>query len=397
MITIKTRDLLRDEQGSVAVWIAGGMTALMGMAALAIDTSHVYLEQNRLQATADSAALAASAVMSGGGNAQDASDAAIEYAQKNMPPAMYGSVLASQDVVSGEWDSITSSFSPGGSGSAIQVTLRRTAASGNPVNTFLAGILGYTDMDLVVRAVASTGWCGGGTMFIAGEKVTLGQDMNLSAGTCVYGALAVTAGQDPVVQEGSFIGAQDIDTITFGQNPSIPDGAIGELDLEPTIALNINQIIADLQAGNNLPPQITNVQVVSSLPSGLQANTAYVVTSSVSIDQNYMAEDVIIATTESISFGQDGRIRNKAGTCPSGGIAIGLYAAKNISIGQDAVLEGVQVVAGETVSIGQDLGSFYASVQAGKDINIGQDPNMMGCGSAMPGVGGGGTGTRLVG
>jgi len=157
MISYRARNLLRDEQGSVAVWIAGGMTAIIGMAALAIDSSHVYLEQTRLQATADSAALAASAMMSSGGDEQDAEDAAIEYAQKNLPPATYGTVLASQDVVLGEWDASTETFSPGGGGNAIQVTLRRTAATGNPVNTFLAGFVGYREMDVVVQAIAGMG------------------------------------------------------------------------------------------------------------------------------------------------------------------------------------------------------------------------------------------------
>ena len=150
----------------------------------------------------------------------------------------------------------------------------------------------------------------------------------------------------------------------------------------------------------NLPPQITNVEVLSSLPSSLTSNTAYVITNSISINQNMTLTDVIIATTESISFGQDGRLRNSAGTCGSGGIAIGLYAAKNIAIGQDAVIEGAQVVAGEDIAIGQNLGTLAATIEAGKNLSIGQDPQMSSCAGAMsiPGGSTGGTSTtaRLV-
>ncbi len=386
----------RDEDGAVVPWIAGGMTAIMSMAALSIDAGHFYLEQNRLQATADSAALVASAVMTSGGNAQDAADAAIEHAEKDLPPETYGIVLSSQDVVSGEWDARTDTFSAGGAGNAVQVTLRRTAATGNPVNTYLAGVLGYRDMDLVVRSTATVGWCGGGTLYMAAGTVTMGQDMRLNAGTCVYGAEGVTARKDLVVKEGAYIGAKDIDTIALGRNPSISSSAVGELQIMPTVALNIDRIIADLQAGNNLPPQITEVQVRSSLPNTLASGTAYVITNSVRIDLDYTLTDVIIASTGSISFGENGRLRNSQGSCPAGGIAIGLFAAKSISVGQGAVIDGVQIAAGENVSIGQDLGALNASIQAGNDISIGQDPKMMGCSSAMPGGGEGGTTSRLV-
>ena len=156
MVTKETRELLRDEEGAVAVWMAAGMTALMGMAALAIDTGHVYSEQNRLQAAADAAALAASAVMATGGSAQDAEDAAIEYAEKNLPPETFGNVLSEADIQEGEWDSDARSFSPGGSSpNAVRVTMRRTEANGNAVNTFLAGLVGYREMDVVVQAMAS--------------------------------------------------------------------------------------------------------------------------------------------------------------------------------------------------------------------------------------------------
>ncbi len=40
----KTNRFLRDEQGSVAILVAGGMAALLGCAALAIDVGHFYAE-----------------------------------------------------------------------------------------------------------------------------------------------------------------------------------------------------------------------------------------------------------------------------------------------------------------------------------------------------------------
>ena len=399
----KKLNLIRDERGSVTMVIAGVTLALVIVAALAIDTGHLYAEQARLQASADAAVLAAANVLTKGGDELEAKNAALDFAQKNMPTGQYGTVLTVGDVVQGEYDSATKIFSPGGSTlNAVRVTLRRTSASGNPARAFFASVFKPTDVDIVVQSVAALGaaGCGGGTMYMAGNLVTMGQNMSMGAGTCVYARNGITAGQDPVVEEGAFIGALDIDTITFGQNPSIPDGAIGEVDLEPAMANNVDQIISDLQNGVNLPPQITSVEVLGSLPGSLDAGTAYVITNNVSLNQDYTLTDVIIASTGSIIFGQDGRIRNSAGTCGGGETAIGLYAANNISIGQDAVIEGAQVVAGNDVAIGQNLGTLAATIEAGNNLSIGQDPQMSSCAGAMsiPGGGTGGTAStaRLV-
>ncbi len=88
------------------------MTAILGMGALAVDTGHFYVEQNRLQATADSTVLAASHVLRNGGDEQAASNAALEYAQMNLPPKAFGTVLSAQDVVQGEWDENAYTFPP---------------------------------------------------------------------------------------------------------------------------------------------------------------------------------------------------------------------------------------------------------------------------------------------
>jgi len=74
----------RDERGSVAVWMAGGFAAIMGVGAIAMDLGHVYVEEQRLQSTADIAVLAASKAFEGGG---DVTATALDYVEKNMPSA----------------------------------------------------------------------------------------------------------------------------------------------------------------------------------------------------------------------------------------------------------------------------------------------------------------------
>ena len=137
----KNKNLFRDERGSVTMVIAGVSLALVIVAALAIDTGHLYAEQARLQASADAAVLAAAKVLTKGGDELEAKNAALDFAQKNLPTGRYGTVLTLGDVVQGEYDSAAKTFSPGGSTlNAVRVTLRRTSANGNPARAFFASV-----------------------------------------------------------------------------------------------------------------------------------------------------------------------------------------------------------------------------------------------------------------
>ena len=63
----RIKQLLFGESGTATVWLAAGISMILGMAAIAIDTGYLYAEENRLQATADSAVLAASYQFINGG------------------------------------------------------------------------------------------------------------------------------------------------------------------------------------------------------------------------------------------------------------------------------------------------------------------------------------------
>ena len=81
---------MSNQRAVVAVWVAFSMVLLLGVAALALDASSLYVTRNRLQATADAAALA------GAFQLPDEAAASAEpliYADKNMPFADHGDVL----------------------------------------------------------------------------------------------------------------------------------------------------------------------------------------------------------------------------------------------------------------------------------------------------------------
>ncbi|MFQ5773024.1 MAG: TadG family pilus assembly protein [Kiloniellaceae bacterium] len=148
-----SRNFWRDERGSTLILFGVAFAGIMGFAALVIDVGYLYALDNKLQVTADSAALAGARRLP---DASAAQTAALDYAAKNMPAAAHGTVLSASDVVSGNWDPATRTFNPAGTPvNAIQVTARRTQANGNGAGLFFARFLGFSEVDMVATAVAA--------------------------------------------------------------------------------------------------------------------------------------------------------------------------------------------------------------------------------------------------
>ncbi len=103
---------LHDQRGSILTMMGFGLVITAGLSALAIDMSYLYVLKGRLQTTADFAALASVTQLP---DDDAAEDTALEYAAKNMPAANHGTVLANADVVTGNWDADTRTFTPAGS------------------------------------------------------------------------------------------------------------------------------------------------------------------------------------------------------------------------------------------------------------------------------------------
>ena len=144
--------LLRDQNGAVAVIIAASLIFIMGFGALALDMSYGYSTRNMLQVTATASAVAAAYEIP---DQSQSIATALAYAEDNMPAANHGMVLASNDVVFGQWDEGTKTWTPGATPfNAVEVTTRRAAVNGNRLNLFLAPILGLESLDIATSAVA---------------------------------------------------------------------------------------------------------------------------------------------------------------------------------------------------------------------------------------------------
>lgn len=144
-----------DDGGAIAPVAAIVIAVLLGFGALTIDIGFNYFTRNNLQLTADATALA------GASQLPDQAAMLIEaldYAEKNMPAANYGTVLAVADVVAGNWDPDARTFTAAAVPlNAVMTTTRQDSTAGNAVPAFLGGIAGFTDYDITATAIATYG------------------------------------------------------------------------------------------------------------------------------------------------------------------------------------------------------------------------------------------------
>jgi Flp pilus assembly protein TadG len=145
----KTSKLRR---GNIVVLSGALLTCLMALVALAVDVGYIAHAHTELQRTADAVALAAAAKLP---NQLAAIDAGIDTAQKNNTSIV--TTLQASDFVFGWWSRRNGTFtSPAPANrptNAVQVTISRTAARGNPLNLFFGRVVNRNSTDMTVKAI----------------------------------------------------------------------------------------------------------------------------------------------------------------------------------------------------------------------------------------------------
>jgi hypothetical protein len=148
------RDFRRNQQGNILVIFGAGIGLVAGVGALAIDMGNAYVLRGQLQRTADAAALAGVAQLPAETLAHTR---ALEFVELNMPSADHGTVVTNADVVPGNWDSGSRTFTAAGAPSnALQIIAKRSQDNGNPAPTFFGRIIGINSVDIEVSAVATS-------------------------------------------------------------------------------------------------------------------------------------------------------------------------------------------------------------------------------------------------
>ena len=129
------------------------MILMVGMIAFAMDIGYIVLVRSQLQTAADSAAMAAAAVM--GGEPDMAVKTACQYAAYHTAGGE-NVRLSEGDIELGIWDTKSRSFVPlTTAGNAVRVTARRDTASGGETPLFFAKIFGHDSFNMSASAVAT--------------------------------------------------------------------------------------------------------------------------------------------------------------------------------------------------------------------------------------------------
>jgi len=186
------QNILGNHRGVSALWMVIGLGVLTGFATLVVDGGFLFVTKHELQNNADVAALAAGSELQGDDTDVAAVKAkALEYSQKQVLQFGAGQVLASGDVIVGNWNTDTKTFSPGGvPTNSVQVTTRRTQATGNPVNYYFAPLMGYVSGDVQATSVAYQAASGLGGRFLCDDELIDNDVPSIEA-------LAAANGDDP--------------------------------------------------------------------------------------------------------------------------------------------------------------------------------------------------------
>ncbi len=432
------KGLLRDRRGAVAAWVALMLVMLFGIAALAVDMGFLWVMRNRLQSTADAAALAGASQL--GVDEATVKAEAVAYAQKNLPPGSHGTALADADVVLGHWDNDTRTFIPVGTTAApgtacsnpvpqetnpnclpldaVKVTTRRAQANGNPVSLFFARVLGIQTADVVTAAIAEGEGGPGGedncytNGIVAGRQVLSGSTLKLFDAFCVHGEEGVKVGSQNTFQNGTEISMPDLALLDAGSDNIGLDDSLYERSMLPDVAYQVGELIADLKTDlTYLPDYIYTVS--TSLPSnagdgfgtpwGVEG-TAYIINETVSINSGRTLNNVVIIAEDVLSIGSDFTItnailaaNNTGGTvgrvqlgsygtigsseyCLSGLGTVEVLAIENVLVGSNTDIFGGQFIAGVDADLGSDLISTTGlGIQAVRDVKLGSQLEFTGC------------------
>ena len=202
--------------------LSGGATAyglllmftLLMAGGYAVDVQNVMTARTQLQTAADSAAHAALLARETKTEAE-AKAAAVQVANLNMPTGIYGSTLDVEDVVFGDWDEVTRTFTPSpGSRDAVQVTAWRSTDRNNSVATYLLKLVGNDSWNVVVSSTYVTyhptclreG-------FVAQDVVDLQSNNSFTQGFCIHSNAYVSLNSNNYFEPGTVVSMTDLDDI----------------------------------------------------------------------------------------------------------------------------------------------------------------------------------------
>jgi hypothetical protein len=416
------RKFLTDEQGGGTVMGLVWFMLLVGITGLAVDSTDGFRNRTMLQATADSAALAAVIDLP---NKNAAVATAVAYSTENMGTDINGSVLDPQDVTIGLWDPVnatldTSALLP----DSVMVMARQTEENGNALPVNFLRIIGLTHWDVRAQAVAQRfipDCLRDG--LIAREMVDISSGNSFVNQICIHGEEGVNMQSSNSYQSGVNVtmpsmGMLELPASGMASNAGLHD-ALRENYLDPRMVNHIDEIIATLRDPSldtglvtvtpayidtslpvieetnkmdftalNFAPgagRIYNIDCKGkptvSIPAGVTlSNVVILIECSLLVTPDSTLTNVVLASYRTAN-GQDPhdivniavaanvQLGNPDNCALGGGVQI--FSAASVKIASGVSIDGLQIVAAGDIELGaRENGINGISAQSGQDITM---------------------------
>lgn len=378
----------RSEGGSGTAFSLFMMVACLALAAFAIDLQRVNSLDVQLQNVADNAAHAAIIARSTKTEAQ-AKAAAVSIAQSNLPVANAGTVAKTEWVEFGTWNTGSRTFTPSaGATGAVRVTLRRTAANGNPIGMLLLQIAGVSEMSMT-RSAIMTGYDPDCLRegFVAQGMVDIQSNNVFKSGFCIHSNSVVKVSSGNSFEAGVKVSMPDKAQVImpnsgFASSPGL-EAALSSNRYDIRILSRIQTIIDGLKTGNAqfIPTYITSTVVQTVSPSSVRKNSfsagrIYSVTCSgnqkMTINNDFVVKQTVVLTNCPITFA-NGAVVEDAVIATTNTDIKSIDGPSGIKLGKNdgcATGGGTQILTLGGMSFSSGLEVFGAQLLAAKDISF---------------------------
>lgn len=365
------RGFWKDEEGAVTALVLVFMGALLGIFATMKSLSMRYTTLTQMQTGADAAALAAARTLADppdtpapAGAADPATlvrTSARQYAGLNMEPARFDRAVEDKDIVIGNWNPSTRTFTPDFAPlNAVRVVTQQSAANGNQHRDFLPAIVGApAGIDLRRQAIAYATTSFAPCIlngFAASGTITAGSN-NLLNGFCLH----ANDDEEDDDDSDSDSGSDDGIAIDIGNRNAFSPGS----------SVGLGPDAGRFKAGNNT----TNLPIV--VPRELDIIAASDISARLAeFRTSNTANEVPVlpwmegATPNFVVLSGNRNLRSSGGTRPvarafyivTGDVTItgdfsgfGVYATGNLTISSNTELQDVFLAAAGNITVGSNV------------------------------------------
>jgi Flp pilus assembly protein TadG len=382
-----------DESGGMTVFGLYITLIALVIGGLALDVSNAIRMRTMLQMTADSAAHAALLVRETG-TVEEAQAAALDIVDGIMPRDLYGETVLASDIVFGEWDEASATFTADPSSRrAVLVDANQIAERNNAVDVFLLRLAGFDRWSMLRQSVFTTylpncfreG-------FVAEDVVDVTSGNTYEAGFCIHSNTHVELNNGNVFETGAVVSMPNRNDVVIPasgmtSNPGLPE-ALRDGSYYLRIVARINEIIAGVADSGSVyyPDYLDPVPSVTLNPKNKitagdwTAGAIHYLTcknskTKVDVPTNTTLRDGVLVTNCTIKFGQGTILENVVMVTTSTEVD-SFSAAQGLQLGKDdGCLPGgsAQLVTLGGVKVPQGLRLFGGQILAAGDVSFTSD------------------------